>query len=44
VEFNTDIGSWGGITKTNATILWDNGYTKGRLCKGGIHQVRKPKT
>jgi hypothetical protein len=28
----------------NAAILWDMGHTKGRMCKGGIGQGKKPKT
>jgi hypothetical protein len=29
--------------KTNAGILWDMGYTKGRSCPGGIGQERETK-
>jgi hypothetical protein len=29
--------------KTNATILWDMGHTKGRLCIGGIGKGKKTK-
>jgi hypothetical protein len=29
--------------KTNAVILWDTGYTKVKLCKGGIGQGKETK-
>jgi hypothetical protein len=32
-----------GRLKTNATILWDIGHTRGRLCKGGIGQWKETK-
>jgi hypothetical protein len=35
---------WDYRPKTNATILWDMGHTKGRLYKGGIGQEKETKS